>query len=96
MRSLVVQVTSERACAIIDGQQRMATLSLLALAVIAQPNRIAERVSASGWRKRGGRPIWTAGRPGHHRGRRAGQSFRGVDRDVSGTSVGGVSRDAGI
>jgi len=68
----------------------MATLSLLALAAIAQPNKSAERVSARGWRKQGGRPIWTAGRPGHHRGRLAGTSFRGVDRDVPGTAVGGA------
>jgi|RhiMethySRZTD1v2_1073278.scaffolds.fasta_scaffold206504_2 hypothetical protein len=65
MRSLVVQATRERGCTIIDGQQRMATLRLLALAVIATPNRIAEDVSASGGRKkdwRGGRATDLDGR----------------------------------
>jgi hypothetical protein len=70
MRSLVVQATSERACALIDGPQRMATLRILVLAVIAQPNRCAEGVSARGWRKRCWRG-WRATdldsvRPGHH------------------------------
>ena len=37
MRSRVVQATRERGCASIDGQQRMATRSILALAVIATP-----------------------------------------------------------
>jgi len=48
MRSLVVQATRDRGCAIIDGQQQLATLSILALAVLAKPNRIAEDVSESG------------------------------------------------
>src|SRR5262249_54067454 len=52
MRSLVVQATRERGCASIDGPQRMVTLRLLALAVIAAPNRNGEDVSASGWHKK--------------------------------------------
>jgi hypothetical protein len=50
-----VQATHACACASIDGQQRTATLSLLAPVVIAQLNRLAEGVSASGGHKRDGR-----------------------------------------
>ena len=41
MGALVVQATSDREFAIIDGQQQLATLSILALAVIAKLNRVA-------------------------------------------------------
>jgi hypothetical protein len=51
MRSLVVQATRDRGYAIIDGQPQLATLRILALAVLAKPNRIAEDVSESGERK---------------------------------------------
>jgi hypothetical protein len=60
MGALVVQATSDREFAIIDGQQRLATLSLLALAVIDQLHRLAgagvdpaaNRERASGLRSR--------------------------------------------
>jgi hypothetical protein len=42
MGALVVQAESDRRFLIIDGQQRMATLSLLALAVIAKLHALAE------------------------------------------------------
>ncbi len=43
MGALVVQAESDRDLLIIDGQQRMATLSILSLAVIALLNELAQR-----------------------------------------------------
>jgi Uncharacterized conserved protein, COG1479 len=43
MGALVVQAESDRDLLIIDGQQRMATLSILSLAVIALLNDLAQR-----------------------------------------------------
>ncbi|MBO9318256.1 MAG: DUF262 domain-containing protein, partial [Chloroflexus sp.] len=43
MGALVVQAESDRDLLIIDGQQRMATLSILSLAVIALLSELAQR-----------------------------------------------------
>lgn len=53
MGALVVEGTSDRAFAVIDGQQRLATLSLLVLAVIGRLLDLAERgIDAEGNRQR--------------------------------------------